>query len=430
MTGGSRLGRRVSPRVVATALSLMCAALLAATVVLWALGAGPEPPSGWGTPGIQAILLLPPLAFTAVGTVVVLRQPANRIGWVCLGIGLFLSLGNGAGPYGSYGRLTGSAPLPGADFFTWLNDWTWLPAIGSVGTFLLLLFPDGRLLSPRWRVVAWTSAAVIVLAILSEAFQPGTLPSAPGVANPYAVEAAKYIPGHLPGGANVLLAPCFAAAAASLVLRFRRARGRERLQVKWFASAAALLALLFALAGIGNLVAGLLDAGRPLGLRVLEDAVSASVIGMPIAMGVAVLRHDLYEIDVVINRALVYGALTATLAAAYLTTVLLLQLVLSGVTSGSGLAIAASTLAAAALFHPARARIQAAVDHRFYRRKYDAARTLEAFGVRLRDQLELDALSVELRAVVDETMQPSSVSLWLVGPVTLSGRAGGTKAGT
>jgi len=168
----------------------------------------------------------------------------NRIGWVCLGIGLLLAFDPSV--YGSYGRDTGSAPLPGAGFFTWLGDWIWIPATFSVGTFLLLLFPDGRLLSPRWRVVAWTSAAVIVLAILSEAFQPGTLPSAPGVTNPYAVEAAKYIPGHLPGGANVLLAPCFAAAAASLVLRFRRARGRERLQVKWFASAAALLALLFA----------------------------------------------------------------------------------------------------------------------------------------------------------------------------------------
>ena len=416
MTGGSRLGRRVSPRVVATALSLMCAALLAATVVFWALGAGPEPPSGWGTPGIQAILLLPPLAFTAVGTVVVLRQPANRIGWVCLGIGLFLSLGNGAGPYGSYGRLTGSAPLPGADFFTWLNDWTWLPAIGSVGTFLLLLFPNGRLLSPRWRVVAWASAAVIVIATLSEAFHPGTLPSAPGVDNPYSIDAAAHVPGRLPGGANVLLAPCFFAAAASLVLRFRRARGRERLQVKWCASAAALMALLFAVAVTANLVAGLLDAGRPLGLRVVEDAVSTSVLGLPLAIGIAVLRHDLYEIDVVINRTLVYGALTASLAAVYLGLVLLFHLVLSPLTRESDLAVAVSTLAVAALARPARRRIQVLVDRRFYRRKYDAVRTLERFGARVRDEVELDSLSAELRAVVADTMQPAHVSLWLRPP--------------
>jgi len=409
-------GSGVSPRAAAMALSLICAALLAATVVFWALGAGPTPISGWGTAGIEVILLLPPLAFTAVGTVVALRQPANRIGWLCLGIGLFLLLGGAAGAYGSYGRQTGSAALPGADFFAWLEAWNWLPAIGSVGTFLLLLFPDGRLPSPRWRVVAYAAAAVIVVAVFSEAFRPGALTSAPGVDNPFPIEAAKHLPGRLPGGANVLLAPCFAAAAASLVLRFRRARGRERLQVKWFASAAALLALLFAVAVTANLVAGLLDAGRPLGLRVVEDAVSTSVLGLPLAIGIAVLRHDLYEIDVVINRTLVYGALTASLAAVYLGLVLLFQLVLSPLTRESDLAVAVSTLAVAALARPARRRIQVLVDRRFYRRKYDAVRTLERFGARVRDEVELDSLSAELRAVVADTMQPAHVSLWLRSP--------------
>ncbi len=398
-------------RVVATGLALTSAVMVTATLVFWAFGSYPEPPSGWGTDGIQVILELPPLVFVAMGTVVALRQPGNRIGWVCLGIGVLLSFDPSV--YGSYGRDTGSAPLPGADFASWLGDWIWIPATFSTGTFLLLLFPDGHLLSPRWRVVAWASAVVIVLAIVSEAFHPGMLASAPGVANPYPVEASNLIPGRLPGGANVLLAPCFAAAAASLVLRFRRAHGRERLQVKWFASAAALLALLFALAGIGNLVAGLLDAGRPLGLRVLEDAVSASVIGMPLAIGIAVLRHDLYEIDVVINRTLVYGALTAALAAAYLGLVLLFQLVLSPLTSTSDLAVAVSTLAVAGVARPARARIQSAVDRRFYRRKYDAQRTLEAFSSHLRDEVDLSRLSAELSQVVRETMQPAHVSLWL-----------------
>jgi hypothetical protein len=398
---------------VAIALALTSAGMVATTVVFWALGAGDAPITGWGTDGIKVILNLPPLAFVAVGTVVALRQPGNRIGWVCLGIGLMLALP--ADSYGSYGRATGSAPLPGAAFATWLNDWSFLPAIGSV-TFLLLLFPDGRLLSPRWRVVAWASAGVIVLAVLSEAFHPGMLASAPGVANPYPVEASNLIPGRLPGGANVLLAPCFAAAAASLVLRFRRATGRERLQVKWFASAAALMALLFALAGVGNLVAGLLDAGRPLGLRVLEDAVSASVIGMPIAIGIAVLRHDLYEIDVVINRTLVYGALTASLAVSYFGLVLLFQLVLSPLTSQSDLAVAASTLAVAALARPARARIQDLVDRRFYRRKYDAQHTLENFSSRLRDEIDLGTLNTELSQVVRDTMQPAHISLWLRAP--------------
>ncbi len=403
----------VSPRAVATALSLTGAALLVATVVFWALGAGPTPTAGWGTDGIEVILLLQPLAFTAVGTLIAFRTPANRIGWVCLGIGFFLLLGNAAGAYGSYARTSGPAPLPGAAFVTWLDNWTWLPAVGSAGTFLLLLFPDGRLLSPRWRVVAWASAGVIVLAALSEAFQPGVLDNVPGVVNPYGVEAAAHVPGHLSGGANVLLAPCFIAATAALVLRFRRAHGWERLQMQWFASAAALLALLFAVAGIANVFAVFLDAGRPLGLRVLEDAVSASAVGLPVAIGIAVLRHDLYEIDVVINRTLVYGALTASLAAAYLGLVLLFQLVLRPLTSESSLAVAVSTLAVASLARPARARIQELVDRRFYRRKYDAQRTLERFGARLRDEVDPDAVSTELSWVVAETMQPAHVSLWL-----------------
>jgi len=403
----------VSLRVVATVLSLTYVALFAATVAFWVLGASPTPPPGWGTDGIQVILQLPELAFAAVGALLALRQPANKIGWVCLGIAVVSVLGGLAGTYGSYGRLTGSAPLPGAESFTWLANWSWLPAVGSEGTFLLLLFPDGRLLSSRWRVVAYVCAAVILVVTLSEAFRPGALNTAPEVANPFAVEAAQHMPGRLPGGANVLLAPCFIAAAASLVLRFRRAQGRERLQVKWFAYAATLVALLFAVAVAGNLLSGVLDAGRPLLLRVSEDAVSASVVGLPLAIGVAVLRRDLYEIDVVINRTLVYGALTASLAAAYLCLVLLFQLVLSPLTSQSDLAIAVSTLAVAALARPVRGNIQEWVDRRFYRRKYDAQLTLERFGARMQDALDPDALRAELPRVVAETMQPAHVSLWL-----------------
>lgn len=402
------------PRAVVLGGALTCAIMLTASAVFWVLGAGTAGVPGWGTPGIEVILELLPLSFGVVGTVVGLRQPANRIGWVCLGIGILLSID--ASSYGAYGRDTETAPLPGADFATWLGDWIWLPAIGTAGTFLLLLFPSGRLLSPRWRVVAWAAGAVIALAIVAEAFHPGMLSSAPGVANPYPVEVTKYLPGRLPGGANVFLAPCFAAAAASLVLRFRRTTGRERLQVKWFAAAAAMLALLFALAGAASVVAGLLDVGRPLGLRLLEDVVSGSVVGLPLAIGIAVLRHDLYEIDVVINRTLVYGALTATLAATYLGSVLLLQFILEGITKGSGLAVAASTLATAALFGPARTRIQSGVDRRFYRRRYDAQQTLQQFAAGLRNEVGIEALSADLGRAVRETMQPAHVSLWLRKP--------------
>jgi hypothetical protein len=403
----------VRPRTLAAALSLLCALLLAAVVVFWALGLGQSRPPGWGTAGIERIILLLPVSFSAVGAAIALRQPANAIGWVCLGIGLVLVLDSAADPYGSYGRITGTAPLPGAVVFTWLLNWTWIPAIGSIGTFLPLLFPDGRLPSPRWRAVAWLSAAVIVLASLGEAFRPGALTSAPSVQNPYGIGVAEHVPLRVAGGMNALLALCFLAAAVSVVLRLRRARGRQRLQMKWFAFASGLLAVLLGLALAGELVSGLLGFERPLGLRLLQDAVSASAVGLPVAIAIAVLKHDLYDIDVVINRTLVYGTLTATLAAGYVASVLVLQLALSRITSSSDPAIAASTLAVAAAFRPARARIQEAVDRRFYRRRYDARGTLEEFSSRLRDEVDLPTLAAELRGVVAETMQPAHVSLWL-----------------
>ena len=213
----------------------------------------------------------------------------------------------------------------------------------------------------------------------------------------------------------------FVLAAASLVVRFRRSRGRERQQLKWFAFAGLITTAGLAVAML-EVIFGGLERGDPessagplqvIGAIGWFTALFGIVICIPVATGIAILRHRLYGIDVVIRRTLVYAALTGTLVASYLGGVLLLQLLLSPITEDNGLAIAGSTLAAAALFRPARARIQAIVDRRFYRRRYDAARTVEAFGARLRDEVELDAVTGDLRSVVSDTMQPAHVSLWL-----------------
>jgi len=239
---------------------------------------------------------------------------------------------------------------------------------------------------------------------LAEGLRPGPLADFRSIENPYGV-AGGAVEG-VEALSALLLVVGLAGSALSLILRFRRATGHQRQQVKWLALAGAVAAVTVPIAAVGSGLWG--DA-------VTNIASMISVLGLPIAAGIAILRHRLYDIDVVINRTLVYGALTATLAGIYLASVLVLQLALSGVTEGSGPAVAASTLAVAGLFRPARARIQAVVDRRFFRRKYDAARTLESFGARLRDEVDLGALNAELGAVVRETLQPAHVSLWLRG---------------
>jgi hypothetical protein len=271
-------------------------------------------------------------------------------------------------------------------------------------TFLLLLFPDGRLLSRRWRPIAWCAAAGIAGVFVGNSLHSGNLEDFPKVANPYGVDSPAIEA--LTGIGYLALLVGLVGSITSLIVRFRRAGREQREQIKWLMWAGALAVAIF--------VVGI--AGYDLwGAGVANTAILLGVLGLPVATGMAILRHRLYDIDVVINRTLVYGALTATLALAYLGSVLLLQLLLRPLTHQSNLAIAASTLAVAGLFRPARTRIQAIVDRRFYRRKYDAAVTLEAFSARLRDEIDLSSLSSELQAVVTETMQPAHVSLWLPG---------------
>jgi hypothetical protein len=341
-------------------------------------------------------------AFGVLGVLITSRHPRNPIGWLFCGVavtGSLMSLSRGVAELWLDGN---GVPDWIGETAAWYGDISWILVILPAATFLLLLFPDGRLPSPRWRAVALCAGAGIALLFVADGLHASPLEDYPEIENPYGVDTPAL--GVIMGIAALALAVAMVGSPLSLVLRFRRAGRVERQQIKWLALAGGVATVTFVIA----------LAGYDLwGSEVADAAIMVSVLMIPVAAGVAILRHRLYDIDVVINRTLVYGALTATLAGAYLGSVLLLQLALSPLTEDSGLAIAGSTLAVAGLFRPARARIQHAVDRRFYRRRYDAARTLEGFGVRLRDEVDLDALGGELRAVVADTMQPAHVSLWL-----------------
>jgi len=348
------------------------------------------------------------IAFAAVGAVILRRRPENPVGWLFWGMGPFIAVAALAQQFAVYAVVDRSSPITGGAAAAWLQSWSILSALTSGVGVLLLLFPDGRLLTRRWRVALWGLVVGFALFVIGYLIDPGPLgqPFA-SVDNPFGIENAGRIAEVLVPIGFFLSIVSIVAAAVSLVLRYRRAGGAEREQIKWLAFAGVALAV--------SIVAATAFEGSDPGAAIVGGCVIASLVGVPAAAGMAILRYRLYEIDVVVNRALVYGSLTTLLAGAYIGLVLLFQLGLRPLTGGSGLAVALSTLAVAALFRPARNRIQSLVDRRFYRHKYDAERTLQAFAARLRDEVDLDALRGELTAVVAETMQPAHVSLWLRG---------------
>ncbi|HEV2776285.1 MAG TPA: hypothetical protein VGV90_11895 [Solirubrobacteraceae bacterium] len=346
------------------------------------------------------------VAFATAGALVASRHPRNAVGWTFLGIALSTGIANLAGTLVEYRLRDGPDDSAIVGLAAAYSDVSWVPFVLVPATFVLLLFPDGRLPSRRWRAVASCAGVGIMGVFISGLVGPEPIADYPTVEKPYVIDGP--VMEALTGLAYLLLLIGLVGSVASVVVRFRHAGRVQRQQIKWLAMAGAVVGVTFPVMGVA-----LYDV---VGEQVADGTIMVTVLGLPVAAGIAILRHRLYDIDVVINRALVYGALTATLAGAYLGGVLLLQLALSPLTASNGLAIAVSTLAVAALFQPARRRIQAAVDRRFYRRKYDAARTLERFGARLRDEVDLDALAIELRAVVADTMQPAHVSLWLRVP--------------
>src|SRR5215204_3003038 len=367
----------------AWSLGALSVGMFVATVVLYFLTRNVLPPSSWGTggPSIVLVFLLPFLAIPLVGTLIASRRPNNPIGWICLAAGIFWMLANLTSGYGTYGLLArpGSVPFPAA--IGCVGEWMWAPTVGLLGIYLILLFPDGRLPSRRWRPLAWLSGAVIVLMSVGGALSPGRLADLGGVGNPFGLEEHPWV-ADVTQSVTLLLPTCILAAAASLVLRFLHSGGEEREQIKWLAFAASILGLGFSSLVIpGIIVPGIIlpddgGGGNPLWENLLEDAVTLSFAGVPIAVGIAILRYRLYEIDLIINRALVYGSLTATLLALYFGGIVLLQRLFVTLTGQqSTLAVVASTLLIAALFNPLRRRIQSFIDRRFYRRKYDARKT-------------------------------------------------------
>jgi hypothetical protein len=355
---------------------------------------------------VAVALWVPFLAFATVGAVILARRPGNRIGWLCWAIGFAFTV-----------SLWGSKQV-------WVvladqgrsSAWALLPQLGILaflGTllgllpFLVLVFPTGQLLSRRWRPVAWTLGLVLGLYLTAGLLTPGPIPLGlpDNPDNPLGVEAAEGLLRLVQTMAGVAAPVLALAALASVVVRFRSARGEERQQLKWFTFVVA--AELVLLPGLGSVAE---QVAPEVGVLVVFPA---SISLIPLAIGLAVLRYRLYDIDRIINRTLVYGLLTVLLGATYTVSVFGLGQLLSPATGESALAVAASTLVVAALFQPARRRVQAAVDRRFNRRRYNAATSIQAFSSRLREQIDLDTLSTELLAVVDQTMEPTRVLFWL-----------------
>jgi hypothetical protein len=401
----------------AWSLAVLSLILCVAAIGLYLATRSLHPPSSWGTGGDSAVLIfvVPYLTFPLVGALIASNRPKNPIGWICLAVGIFWMLANLSSSYGMYGLRVaspGSVPFPAA--IGSVGEWMWAPAVG-LGICLILLFPDGRLPSRRWRPLAWLSGAAIFLVSAGFALSPGPMEGLLGIRNPFGLEEYPWI-ADAAQGVILLLFLCILASAASLVLRFLRSGGEEREQIKWLAFAASILGLVgfssFVIPGI--IVPDATGGANRLWENLLEDAVTLSFAGVPVAVGVAVLKYRLYDIEVVINRTLVYGTLTATLVALYFGGIVVLQRVFVFLTGQkSTLAVVASTLLIAALFNPLRRRIQSFIDRSFYRRKYDARKTLEAFSAKLRDETDLEALNNDLVGVVRETMQPEHVSLWL-----------------
>jgi len=380
------------------------------SIILWVLLNLPDPDVPIYEYWVHATAIA--IAFSTVGAIIASRRPKHPVGWLFCAIGLLVAADHFCGQYASYALLAHSGSLPAGEAAAWIRSWIWIVS-GGLGVFLVLLFPEGHLPSVRWRYLAWLNVLVIVLGSIAVAFSPGPVDAlAPQIRNPLGIDSLGTALGqavvNLVEGIQIVVA---LTAAVSPFVRLRDAGYEERQQIKWFAYAATILiigALLSTVVHEVWEVWWVSAAGFALYI--------AGIVGLPVAVGIAILRHHLYDINLIINRTLVYGSLTASLALVYLGGVATTEGAFRTLTGQQGqpqLAVVASTLVIAALFNPLRRRLQGFIDRRFYRRKYDARKTLEAFSAQLRKETDLEALSDDLVGVVRETMQPAHVSLWL-----------------
>jgi hypothetical protein len=401
----------LSPRTavwLARSLGILCGALLAPTLLLFAFNRS-HPGVDFYGPWVQDTVVA--VTFPVLGLLILSRRPQHPIGWLFCWAGLAAGLNHFCGEYAIYALQSKPNSLPGGELSAWIVTWLWVP-LNALLVFVALLFPDGRPPSERWRPVAWLVGFAVVVGATVAALLPVPMCNVCSIENPLGIEGLE--------GVGDLIDPLLEAfwygvlglvAVASLFVRFRHAGGVERQQIKWLAYAASLVVLGTSLAyGVYGAT------GARWTWQVGITLLAIGLVGSPIAVGIAISRYRLYEIDILINRTLVYGALTAALALLYLGGVATTQEIFRAVTSQAQqpqLAIVISTLVIAALFNPLRRRIQSFIDRRFYRRKYDTKKTLETFAARLRDETDLDALSEDLVGVVRETIQPAHVNLWL-----------------
>jgi hypothetical protein len=397
--GAGRMKHRVAAWL-AWSVWALCVALFAATV-MFLLGSSPIPNQEEAPEALTVLLRAMALTYPTVGAFVASRRPGNAIGWILCGTGLLTSVRAFAMAYTQYGVAGRTGSLPGMEYAAWIASWVGVPGLLLAAALLLLVFPDGRLLDRTWWAVVGMAVAGAALVAVAFALQPTPWLVGRSIDNLFRVTKSFHHEVLEPIGGFTLLIISLLCGGVALLIRVDKGSRVERQQIKSLAFFAALMAVGFSF----------IDAADwPFFVGV------AAFNCFPIGVGIAVMRYRLLDIDLVINRTLVYGSLTAILVLIYFGGVAVTQAILQTFTSQEDppqIAVVVYTLVIAALFTPLRRRIQSFIDRRFYRRKYDARKTLETFSAKLRDETDLNALSDDLVGVVAETMQPAHASLWL-----------------